>query len=257
MFEGMSVAMVTPFRGGQLDLEAVAQHVDFMIDGGVQGLVVSGSTGEAATCTVEERRTLWRFVRERVSGRVPVIAGDRHERDRGQHRAHADGRGARPRRRDDRDALLQQADAASGQIAHFTPIARARSCRSCSTTCRAHRDEHAARDVRAGSGPSRTSSRSRRLRAASTRPARSRAHDVHDPLRRRFAHAADDGRWREGHDLGGRQRRAAPNAHAHATTRRRDASPRPEAIHRKLLPLFKALFIESNPGPGRSICCPR
>ncbi len=75
MFEGLTVAMVTPFRAGALDLEATARLVDFMIDGGVQGLVVSGSTGEAATCTVEERRTLWRFVRERVAGRIPVIAG--------------------------------------------------------------------------------------------------------------------------------------------------------------------------------------
>jgi 4-hydroxy-tetrahydrodipicolinate synthase len=75
MFEGLTVAMVTPFRRGELDLEATARLVEFMLEGGVEGLVVSGSTGEAATCTVDERRTLWRFVRERVKGRVPVIAG--------------------------------------------------------------------------------------------------------------------------------------------------------------------------------------
>ena len=75
MFEGLTVAMVTPFREGGLDLDATAQLIDFMVDGGVQGLVVSGSTGEAATCSVDERRTLWRFVRERVRSRVPVIAG--------------------------------------------------------------------------------------------------------------------------------------------------------------------------------------
>jgi len=75
MFEGLSVAMVTPFRGGEIDLEAVEQHVEFMIEGGVESLVVSGSTGEAATCTVEERRTLWAFVRDRVKRRIPVIAG--------------------------------------------------------------------------------------------------------------------------------------------------------------------------------------
>jgi 4-hydroxy-tetrahydrodipicolinate synthase len=75
MFEGLIVAMVTPFRDGALDLESTARLTDFMLDGGVEGLVVSGSTGEAATCSVEERRTLWRFVRERVRGRVPVIAG--------------------------------------------------------------------------------------------------------------------------------------------------------------------------------------
>jgi hypothetical protein len=53
MFEGLTVAMVTPFRQGELDLEATARLVDFMLEGGVEGLVVSGSTGEAATCSEE------------------------------------------------------------------------------------------------------------------------------------------------------------------------------------------------------------
>jgi 4-hydroxy-tetrahydrodipicolinate synthase len=75
MFEGLIVAIVTPFRNGALDLEATERLTEFLIDGGVQGFVVSGSTGEAATCSVEERRTLWTFVRERVRGRIPVIVG--------------------------------------------------------------------------------------------------------------------------------------------------------------------------------------
>ena len=75
MFDGLTVAMVTPFRTAALDLEGTARLADFMLDGGVECLVVSGSTGEAATCSLEERRTLWRFVRERVAGRVPVVAG--------------------------------------------------------------------------------------------------------------------------------------------------------------------------------------
>src|SRR5262245_44948526 len=75
MFEGLSVAMVTPFRGGQVDREATERLVEHMVAGGVQGLVVSGSTGEAATCSLEERRELWRFVRERARGRAWVVAG--------------------------------------------------------------------------------------------------------------------------------------------------------------------------------------
>ena len=75
MFEGLSVAMVTPFRDGAVDKDATARLVEFMIEGGVQGLVVSGSTGEAATCSVEERRDLWAFVKERVKGRVWIVAG--------------------------------------------------------------------------------------------------------------------------------------------------------------------------------------
>src|SRR5437773_5873195 len=75
MCGGLIVAMVTPFRGGGLDLDGCARLVEFMLEGGVEGLVVSGSTGEAATCSFDERRTLWTFVRERVKARVPVIAG--------------------------------------------------------------------------------------------------------------------------------------------------------------------------------------
>jgi 4-hydroxy-tetrahydrodipicolinate synthase len=75
MFEGLSVAMVTPFRGGAVDRDAVERLVEHMLGGGVQGIVVSGSTGEAATCTVEERRALWSFVRERVKRRAWVVAG--------------------------------------------------------------------------------------------------------------------------------------------------------------------------------------
>jgi 4-hydroxy-tetrahydrodipicolinate synthase len=75
MFEGLSVAMITPFRDGELDLEATAGLIDFMIDGGVQTLVISGSTGEAATCSIEERRRLWSFARGHIHGRVPLVAG--------------------------------------------------------------------------------------------------------------------------------------------------------------------------------------
>ena len=75
MFEGLTVAMVTPFRENGLDLEATDRLVEFLLEGGTENLVVSGSTGEAATCSVEERRNLWRFVKDRVRGRAPVIAG--------------------------------------------------------------------------------------------------------------------------------------------------------------------------------------
>ena len=75
MFEGLTVAMVTPFKNGSLDLPGTGQLIEFMIAGGVEALVVSGSTGEAATCTVEERQKLWSFTRDQVHKRIPVIAG--------------------------------------------------------------------------------------------------------------------------------------------------------------------------------------
>jgi len=75
MFRGLIVAMATPFKDGALDLDATDRLVEHMLTGCVEGLVVSGSTGEAATCSLDERRTLWAFVRDRARGRVPVIAG--------------------------------------------------------------------------------------------------------------------------------------------------------------------------------------
>lgn len=75
MFEGLSVAMVTPFKNGAIDYAATANLVEFMIEGGVQGLVVSGSTGEAATTSFDEKRELWKFVKQQAKGRVWIVAG--------------------------------------------------------------------------------------------------------------------------------------------------------------------------------------
>src|SRR5258705_1091179 len=75
MFEGRMVAMVTPFREGAPDMESTSRLIEFMIGGGVEGLVISGLTGEAATSTLEERRALWQFAKEWVPGRVPLVAG--------------------------------------------------------------------------------------------------------------------------------------------------------------------------------------
>jgi 4-hydroxy-tetrahydrodipicolinate synthase len=55
MFEGCYVAMVTEFRDGRVDLDGVRALAERLIEGGVNGLVPVGCTGEAATLTVEER----------------------------------------------------------------------------------------------------------------------------------------------------------------------------------------------------------
>jgi 4-hydroxy-tetrahydrodipicolinate synthase len=75
MFEGLTVAMVTPFRGGQLDEPATERLVDFLVASAVDGIVVGGSTGEGATLTTPERRRLYDLVRQTASGRCQLIAG--------------------------------------------------------------------------------------------------------------------------------------------------------------------------------------
>lgn len=75
MFEGLSVALVTPFKDGAVDEAAVERLVDFVITGGTDVLVVAGSTGEAVTLTREERRRLYAAVQGANGGRARLVAG--------------------------------------------------------------------------------------------------------------------------------------------------------------------------------------
>jgi 4-hydroxy-tetrahydrodipicolinate synthase len=74
-FEGSIVAIVTPFRDGEIDLEAFLSLVEWHVASGTKGIVVAGTTGESATLHPEEREVLCRRALEAAKGRVPVIAG--------------------------------------------------------------------------------------------------------------------------------------------------------------------------------------
>ena len=75
-FHGLGVALVTPFtENGAVDFAAVARIVDNLIEGGVDYILVLGTTGETPTLTTDERKALIRFVRERVAGRVQLMVG--------------------------------------------------------------------------------------------------------------------------------------------------------------------------------------
>lgn len=76
IFKGLGVALVTPFmENGAVDFAAVARVVDSLIVGGVDYILVLGTTGETPTLTKDERKALIRFVRERVAGRVRLMVG--------------------------------------------------------------------------------------------------------------------------------------------------------------------------------------
>jgi 4-hydroxy-tetrahydrodipicolinate synthase len=75
MFEGFTVAMVTPFREGRVDWDAADRLLDHLLRGGVDGVVPAGSTGEGATITLEERRQLFRLTRRRCGTKAFVLAG--------------------------------------------------------------------------------------------------------------------------------------------------------------------------------------
>jgi len=73
--EGAFVAIVTPFSGGEVDYDSLGRLIELQIDGGIQGLVPCGTTGESPTLSHAEHDRVVEFTVERVGGRVPVIAG--------------------------------------------------------------------------------------------------------------------------------------------------------------------------------------
>lgn len=75
MFFGSIPALVTPFKGGEVDGKAFCDFVEWQIDEGSNGLVPCGTTGEVATLSGEEQRQVIGLAVEVANGRVPVIAG--------------------------------------------------------------------------------------------------------------------------------------------------------------------------------------
>jgi 4-hydroxy-tetrahydrodipicolinate synthase len=75
MFSGTFTALVTPFRNGEVDVEALEGMVEFQIEHGVSGLVPCGTTGETPAMSEEEDRVVVETVVRVAAGRVPVVAG--------------------------------------------------------------------------------------------------------------------------------------------------------------------------------------
>jgi len=75
MFSGSMAAMITPFRDGRIDVEALERLIEFQVQNGTAAIVPCGSTGESATLTHDEHAEVVRLVVKCVRGRVPVIAG--------------------------------------------------------------------------------------------------------------------------------------------------------------------------------------
>ena len=125
MFTGSYVALVTPFKPSlEIDFEAYGRLIDYQLEKGTDGLVPCGCTGEAATLSHDEQKQCIRFVIERVAGRVPVLAGTGSNNTaeavgltRYAKEAGADG------------ALLitpyYNKPTAAGQIAHYEAVANA------------------------------------------------------------------------------------------------------------------------------------
>ncbi len=74
-FQGSFVALVTPFRNGQVDEAKLRELVDFHVANGTDGLVPCGTTGESPTLSHEEHKRVVAAVVEAARGRIPVVAG--------------------------------------------------------------------------------------------------------------------------------------------------------------------------------------
>ena len=75
MFKGSFVALVTPFKNGKIDEKTFRKLINIQIAEGTDGLVPCGCTGEAATMSMDEQKRLIDITMETCAGRIPVVAG--------------------------------------------------------------------------------------------------------------------------------------------------------------------------------------
>lgn len=75
VFTGAGVALITPFRNGEVDYPALAAILEQQIAGGTDAIIACGTTAEAATLSDREHKEIISFCVEKVNGRIPVIAG--------------------------------------------------------------------------------------------------------------------------------------------------------------------------------------
>ncbi|OPY10715.1 MAG: 4-hydroxy-tetrahydrodipicolinate synthase [Syntrophus sp. PtaU1.Bin005] len=75
MFKGAIVAIVTPFKNGEVDEQALRELIEFQIESGTDGIVPCGTTGESATLSHAEHDRVIEITIDAVKKRVPVIAG--------------------------------------------------------------------------------------------------------------------------------------------------------------------------------------
>jgi len=75
IFEGSGVAIITPFRNGMVDFDALRSLLEWQVEEGTDAVVSCGTTGEASTLTDDEQIDVIKFSVGVVGGRIPVIGG--------------------------------------------------------------------------------------------------------------------------------------------------------------------------------------
>ena len=75
MFKGSNVALITPFKNNQLDVDCYIKLIHFHLKNGTNGLVPAGTTGESPTLTHKEHEQVIELCIKEAKGKIPVIAG--------------------------------------------------------------------------------------------------------------------------------------------------------------------------------------
>jgi 4-hydroxy-tetrahydrodipicolinate synthase len=75
LFAGVTVAVITPFKNGDIDWDALANLIDWHVAEGTNTLAPCGTTGESPTLTHDENERVVAFVCEKAAGRIQVMAG--------------------------------------------------------------------------------------------------------------------------------------------------------------------------------------
>ena len=251
MFNGALTALVTPFRDGEVDEHALRELVEFQIQGGIDGLVPCGSTGESATLTHSEHEQVIRIVIDQTRKRVPVVAGTGSNSTAEAIRLTASAREAGA------DGALMispyyNKPTQDGIFRHYKMVAaRGRPAAHRLQHPRTHRLQHRARDLRPADARSATSS--------AIKEASGSMDQVSDIRRlcgdRLTILSGDDALTLPMMALGGKGVIATVSnimpreTHDLAAAALAGDFARARELHYKLLPLVRAIFVETNPIP--------
>ena len=75
IFKGCGTAIITPFNDNGVNFEEFKKLIEFQIENGADSIIVCGTTGEASTMSLEEKKETIKFAVDLVNKRIPVIAG--------------------------------------------------------------------------------------------------------------------------------------------------------------------------------------
>ena len=75
IFKGVGTALITPTNEKGIDFEKLEKLIDFQIEKGINALIIAGTTGEGATLNDKEHKDLLTFSKEKIKGRIPMVAG--------------------------------------------------------------------------------------------------------------------------------------------------------------------------------------